>query len=63
MAQPVSLCNLSNCVPVLARISNINTGFWLKILLEIQGIINEIANSKLIDVIIYQTQIILYLLN
>nr|DAK28376.1 MAG TPA: hypothetical protein [Bacteriophage sp.] len=57
MAQPVSLCSLSNCVPVLARISYINTGFWLKILLRKQSLTNEIANSKLIDVIIYQTQI------
>nr|DAT11845.1 MAG TPA: hypothetical protein [Herelleviridae sp.] len=33
------------------RNRNINTGFWLKILLEIQLLINEKSNSKLIDVI------------
>ena len=38
----------------LDRISNINPRFWLKILLLNQKLINEIANSKLIDVIQYQ---------
>nr|DAK28382.1 MAG TPA: hypothetical protein [Bacteriophage sp.] len=39
------------------RIPYIKTGFWLKIMLEIQILSHEIANSKLIDVIIYQTRI------
>ena len=42
------------------RIPNINTGFWLKILLANQRIIHEISNSNVIDVIhnIYTIQVI-----
>nr|DAT04550.1 MAG TPA: hypothetical protein [Bacteriophage sp.]DAT11882.1 MAG TPA: hypothetical protein [Herelleviridae sp.] len=44
------------------RIPNINTGFWLKILLANQRITNEIANSKLIDVIQYLYTPICYII-
>nr|DAF17661.1 MAG TPA: hypothetical protein [Caudoviricetes sp.] len=57
MAQPVSLCSLSNCFLGLARIPNIKTGFWLKILLLKQLLTNEINDFNVIDVIQYQTQI------
>nr|DAO41873.1 MAG TPA: hypothetical protein [Caudoviricetes sp.] len=48
--------------PVPAKIPNINTGFWLKILIDLQRVIHEIANSKLIDVIYNTPQSLYYIL-
>nr|DAF17652.1 MAG TPA: hypothetical protein [Caudoviricetes sp.] len=44
--------------PVLDRISNIKTGFWLKIPIELQRLIHEINDFNVIDVIqIHNTDI------